>query len=141
MMPGGLFTRDGTPMSSRAHHKRVFRASGLFVLLMLVGLAVLNKWRNMQSDAASVWFGEAHSTHGLRVKYQAVPLVPRIQILKDVLSRRAISVLVFDEADVEALLSMPDCPVKLFVQTDQDVPATVVERLMERFGAENVGPW
>jgi hypothetical protein len=141
MMPGGLFTREGTPMSSRAQRKRVFRASGLFVLLMLVGLVASNKWRNMQSDAASVWFGEAHSTHRLRVKYQTVSLVPRVQILKEVLSRRAISVLVFDEADAKTLLSMPDCPVKLFVQTDQDVSARVVERLKERFGAENVGPW
>jgi hypothetical protein len=54
------------------------------------------------------------------------------------LGQRHVMMVAFRDTDVDAILTMPECPVRLIVTTSSQLPAADLERLRERFGVENV---
>ena len=53
------------------------------------------------------------------------------------MGRRHVMVVAYRDTDADAILTMPECPVRLVVTTSSQLPAADLERLRERFGAEN----
>jgi hypothetical protein len=54
------------------------------------------------------------------------------------MGRRHVMVVAYRDTDVDAILEMPECPVRLVVFLGPQLPGKHAERLRERFGPENV---
>lgn len=54
------------------------------------------------------------------------------------MGRRHVMVVAYRDTDADAILDMPECPVRLVVFLGPQLPTEHAERLRERFGSENV---
>jgi hypothetical protein len=112
-------------------------------LLLLIAFGVVSLgiafWDNHVATLTHAWLQETSHGTPLMVMYGNACIVPGFEdsdIMGSLLGRRQITVIVSDVADLEKLLSMPPCPVKLVVETVANTPPHVVTRLRERFGAD-----
>lgn len=67
-----------------------------------------------------------------------IPGLESIGIAGELVGRWRALVAVIRETDVDELLDLPDCPVRLTVCTGKDITPEQRDKLCKRFGAENV---
>jgi hypothetical protein len=128
-------------MSSNHPKTERFLRSVLVFVLILIVVTAFGAYRQRRVHSDLEGWRDAARARGLSTRLSLVCDVPGLSdsdLARQFIGRFRVHAWARNETDVETILSLPACPVRLLVMADREVSAQSIERLRDRLGAENV---